>query len=127
MKVLLSWLNEFGPFADPTDNDAVEAVAADLTALGLAVEETIAIGSPVEGVVSARVVRVEQHPDAAKVRRVWVDAGDGDERHVWCGASNMSAGGGDESATPVGLSLIRRLGCIRYPSWAASDTPEACI
>ena len=52
MKVLLSWLNEFGPFADPTDNDAVEAVAADLTALGLAVEETIAIGSPVEGAVS---------------------------------------------------------------------------
>ena len=83
MKVLLSWLNEFGPFADPTDHDAVEAVAADLTALGLAVEETIAIGSPVEGVVSARVLRVEQHPDAAKVRRVWVDAGDGDERHVW--------------------------------------------
>ena len=113
MKVLLSWLNEFGPFADPTDNDAVEAVAADLTALGLAVEETIAIGSPVEGVVSARVVRVEQHPDAAKVRRVWVDAGDGDERHVWCGASNMSAGDVVPLATlgttmPNGMTIERR-------------------
>ena len=71
MKVLLSWLNEFGPFADPADNDAVEAVAADLTALGLAVEETIAIGSPVEGVVSARVLRVEQH----QMRRRFVVCG----------------------------------------------------
>ena len=41
MKVLLSWLNEFGPFADPSDAEAVEAVAADLTSLGLAVGETI--------------------------------------------------------------------------------------
>ena len=113
MKVLLSWLNEFGPFADPTDNDAVEVVAADLTALGLAVEETITIGSPVEGVVSARVLRVEQHPDAAKVRRVWVDAGDGDERHVWCGASNMAAGDVVPLATlgttmPNGMTIERR-------------------
>ena len=35
--------------------------------------------------------RLEQHPDAAKVHRVYVDAGDGVERHVWCGAFNMAA------------------------------------
>ena len=34
-------------------------------------------------------MRLEQHPDAAKVQRVYVDAGDGAERHVWCGAFNM--------------------------------------
>ena len=113
MKVLLSWLNEFGPFADPSDAEAVEAVAADLTSLGLAVEDVISVGSPVEGVVSARVLRVEQHPDAAKVRRVWVDAGDGEERHVWCGASNMSAGDVVPLATlgttmPNGMTIERR-------------------
>ena len=92
MKILLSWLNSFADFADPTDAEAVAAIAADLTSLGLAVEEVIPLGQGVDGVVSARVLRVETHPDAAKVRRVWVDAGDGVERHVWCGASNMEAG-----------------------------------
>ena len=47
------------------------------------------LGASVDGVVTARVVRLEQHPDAAKVQRVYVDAGDGVERHVWCGAFNM--------------------------------------
>lgn len=92
MKVLLSWLNEFGPFADPTSDDEVAALAADLTSLGLAVESVDRVGVAVDGVVTARVMRVETHPDAAKVRRVWVDAGDGTERHVWCGASNMAPG-----------------------------------
>ncbi len=41
---------------------------------------------------TARVVRIERHPDAAKVIRVWVDKGDGVEHHVWCGASNFAAG-----------------------------------
>ena len=92
MKVLLSWLNEFAPFADPTADDEVVALAADLTSLGLAVESVDRVGVAVDGVVTARVLRVETHPDAAKVRRVWVDAGDGVERHVWCGASNMAEG-----------------------------------
>ncbi len=92
MKILLSWLNSFADFADPADEAAVASIAADLTSLGLAVEEVIPMGLGVDGVVSARVLRVETHPDAAKVRRVWVDAGDGAERHVWCGASNMAAG-----------------------------------
>ncbi len=113
MRVLLSWLNEFGPFANPHDAAAIDALAADLTALGLAVEDVVAVGGSVAGVVSARVIRVEQHPDAAKVRRVWVDAGDGAERHVWCGASNMGAGDVVPLATlgttmPNGMTIERR-------------------
>ena len=38
MKVLLSWLNDFGPFADPENAQEVARVADDLTSLGLAVE-----------------------------------------------------------------------------------------
>lgn len=87
MKILHSWLNEFADFG----ND-VDAIAERITELGLAVESVDHVGTPVKGVVSAKVLRLEKHPDAAKVTRVYVDAGDGVERHVWCGATNMQAG-----------------------------------
>ena len=87
MKILHSWLNEFADFG--TD---IEAIAASLTKLGLAVESVEQVGLPVKGVVVAKVLRTERHPDAAKVHRVYVDAGDGVEKHVWCGAFNMQPG-----------------------------------
>ena len=52
MKIVLSWLNEFGPFANPADVDAVARVADDLTSLGLAVESVGQVDVPVDGVVS---------------------------------------------------------------------------
>ena len=87
MKYVLSWLNDLAPLGDDVDD-----LADRMTRLGLQVEEVVVAGSTVEGVVTARVVRTERHPQAAKVHRVWVDTGDGVERHVWCGAFNMSAG-----------------------------------
>ena len=95
MRIVLSWLNELAPLGDDVD-----ALAATMTDLGLAVEEIIHVGATVEGVITARVVRTERHPDAAKVHRVFVDAGDGRERHVWCGAFNMAAGDIVPLATP---------------------------
>ena len=92
MKILLSWLNEYGDFGDPTNADDVQRIADALTALGLEVDSVTTVGETVPGVVTARVLRLEQHPDAAKVQRVYVDAGDGHERHVWCGAFNMADG-----------------------------------
>jgi phenylalanyl-tRNA synthetase beta chain len=89
MKILLSWLAEYLDL--PPTLTAAE-IAEHLTSLGLAVEETISVGHSVEGVITAKVLRTEPHPDAAKVHRVYVDAGDGAERHVWCGAFNMSVG-----------------------------------
>jgi len=86
MKISLNWLGDY--LAVPDDLDAVTAA---LAAIGLPVEEVVRHGG-VPGVVTARVVRTETHPDAAKVQRVWVDAGDGVERHVWCGASNFAPG-----------------------------------
>lgn len=87
MKILHSWLREFTDIGDD-----VAAVAAALTKLGLAVEGIEQVGTAVAGVVVAKVLRTQTHPDAAKVHRVYVDAGDGRERHVWCGAFNMSVG-----------------------------------
>ena len=87
MKIVLSWLNDLAPVGD----DA-EALAAEMTQLGMQVEEILQVGATVEGVITARVVRTERHPDATKVHRVFVDSGAGPERHVWCGAFNMQPG-----------------------------------
>ncbi len=113
MKILLSWLNEYGDFGDPTDAVAVQRIADALTSLGLEVDSVDVVGDTVPGVVTARVLRLEQHPDAAKVQRVYVDAGDGIERHVWCGAFNMSEGDVVPLATlgttmPNGMTIERR-------------------
>lgn len=87
MKVVHSWLAEHVDLPDDP-----HLVADMLSDLGLAVESVDRVGGSVSGVVTARVLRTERHPDAAKVHRVFVDAGDGIERHVWCGAFNMQAG-----------------------------------
>ncbi len=95
MKVVLSWLNDIVPVGVDAP-----AIAEVMTQLGMQVEEILHVGSTVDGVITAKVLRTERHPDAAKVHRVWVDAGDGVERHVWCGAFNMQAGDVIPLATP---------------------------
>jgi phenylalanyl-tRNA synthetase beta chain len=99
MKLVLSWLDDLAPGLAPAGADP-GPLADRCTALGLQVEEVLTVGSTVAGVITAKVLRTERHPDAAKVHRVWVDAGDGAERHVWCGAFNMSAGDVIPLATP---------------------------
>jgi phenylalanyl-tRNA synthetase beta chain len=108
MKVLLSILSEMADL--PKDS---EQIATALNSLGLPVEEMMVVGTPVKGVVTAKILRTEKHPDAAKVTRCFVDAGDGNELHVWCGATNMKAGDVVALATlgtvmPQGLEIARR-------------------
>jgi phenylalanyl-tRNA synthetase beta chain len=115
MKIVLSWLRDLVPVGE----DAA-AVAADLSMLGMAVEEIVPVGAGVPGVVTARVLETERHPDAAKVHRVYVDAGDGERRHVWCGAFNMAVGDVVPLATlgttmPDGRTIERR-GILGIPS-----------
>lgn len=95
MKIVHSWLNELVAVGDDVD-----VVADIITNLGLAVESVERVGGSVAGVITAQVLRTERHPDAAKVHRVFVDAGDGVERHVWCGAFNMQPGDVIPLATP---------------------------
>jgi len=87
MKAVHSWLADHVDL--PADPEVVSHLLSDL---GLAVESVERVGASVPGVVTARVLRTERHPDAAKVHRVFVDTGDGIERHVWCGAFNMEPG-----------------------------------
>ncbi|MFK8022428.1 MAG: phenylalanine--tRNA ligase subunit beta [Ilumatobacter sp.] len=113
MKILLSWLNEYGDFGDPSVPEDVAAVADALTGLGMEVGGIDEGGDTVDGVSTARILRLESHPDAAKVQRVYVDAGDGEERHVWCGANNIAPDQIVPLATlgttmPNGMTIERR-------------------
>lgn len=109
MRIVRSWLAGYCDVKRLSD----EQLGDVMTSLGMQVESIEVIGTPVNGVVVARVLRTERHPDAAKVHRVWVDAGDGTERHVWCGAFNMKAGDLVPLATlgtkmPDGREILRR-------------------
>ena len=108
MKILLSWLRELAELPE-----SVEAIVDAMNSLGLAVEGTEHLGAPIPGVITARVVETERHPDAAKVHRVHVDPGTGQLLHVWCGAFNMKPGDVIPLATlgttmPDGREILRR-------------------
>src|SRR3984957_12965681 len=77
------------------DVDSVDAddVARRLTACGLEVESVERVGYDITGVVVAEVLEVEELTGFRKpVRYCQVSTGDGQERHVICGATNFSAG-----------------------------------
>ena len=97
MKIVDSWLRDL--VALPAEA-TVDVVADTLSDVGLACESVDRVGATVAGVITARVVKTERHPDAAKVHRVFLDIGDGTEHHVWCGAFNMQAGDVIPWATP---------------------------
>jgi len=108
MKVLLSWLREFAPI-----EGQVDALADELSSLGLAVEEIVRVGAGLDGVVVARVLACRPHPAADRIQLVDVDAGDGAALQVCCGAFNMAPGDLVPLATagttmPDGLRIERR-------------------
>jgi phenylalanyl-tRNA synthetase beta chain len=86
MKIVWSWLREFCP----TEHTAAE-LAERLTLRGVKVEEVLRPWDGVRGVVVARVVKVEDHPNSQKLTVVTVDDGAGE--HVVCaGVRNYEAG-----------------------------------
>ncbi len=96
MKIVHSWLLDLAKSLP----DDVDAIAETLSDIGLACESVDRVGATVAGVITARVIKTERHPDAAKVHRVFLDCGDGTEHHVWCGAFNMQPGDIIPWATP---------------------------
>ncbi|HEY3976545.1 MAG TPA: phenylalanine--tRNA ligase subunit beta [Streptosporangiaceae bacterium] len=92
MRVPLSWLLEYAPVGPLAEVDADE-VGRRLTACGLEVESLERVGQDITGVVTGQVLDVEELTGFRKpVRYCLVDAGDGQERHVICGATNFTAG-----------------------------------
>lgn len=69
-----------------------EELAATLTAIGLEVEELTPLGEGLDGVVVAKILSTEKHPQADKLQVCQVDAGLGAPLQIVCGAPNARAG-----------------------------------
>src|SRR5690606_40759965 len=69
-----------------------EQLVDTLTAIGLEVEELAPLGEGLDGVVVARIVSCEKHPQADRLQVCQVDAGTGAPLQIVCGAPNARAG-----------------------------------
>ena len=84
-----------------------DEVARRLTAVGLEVEAIERTGHGLAGVVVARIIASEKHPNAEKLSVTRVDAGKGEPLQVVCGAKNYQVGDMVPLAT-VGTDAARR-------------------
>jgi phenylalanyl-tRNA synthetase beta chain len=92
MRAPLSWLREY-----VTVDATVEEIAERLAISAVEVERVIDVGVPdVDGNLGrflvGRVLEVEPHPNADRLRVCHVDVGEGDSRQIVCGAWNFEAG-----------------------------------
>ncbi|MBM4131283.1 phenylalanine--tRNA ligase subunit beta, partial [bacterium] len=87
MKISLDWLGDFVNW-----DDEPERLAVRLTAAGLNVEGIEHVRREFPGVVVARVLEREKHPDADRLSLCKVDDGTGAPVQVVCGAPNARAG-----------------------------------
>jgi phenylalanyl-tRNA synthetase beta chain len=69
-----------------------EALAEALTMGGLEVESVDPVAPPFSGIVVARILSADRHPNADKLRVCRVDAGTGQELSIVCGAPNAAPG-----------------------------------
>lgn len=82
-----NWLREL--VNPPLDTDGLGHL---LTMSGLEVEEQSPVAPPFEKVVVGRIVSLEKHPDADKLRVCQVDVGQPAPLQIVCGAPNAAAG-----------------------------------
>src|SRR3546814_208567 len=87
MKFSENWLRQH-----VTTDATRDELAATLTAIGLEVEELVPLGEELDGVVVARIVSAEKHPEADRLQVCQVDAGNGTMLQIVCGAPNARAG-----------------------------------
>ena len=71
---------------------STEELSHRLTMAGLEVEEINSVAPQFSGVVVAKIVSAEQHPNADKLRVCMVDAGGSAPIQIVCGAPNAAAG-----------------------------------
>ncbi len=87
MKFSENWLRQH-----VTTGASRDELAATLTAIGLEVEALTPLGDALEGVVVARILSADKHPQADKLQVCQVDAGTGIPLQIVCGAPNARAG-----------------------------------
>lgn len=87
MKFSENWLRQHVATTASRDE-----LAATLTAIGLEVEDIAALGAQLDGVVVARIVSAQRHPEADRLQVCMVDAGGAQPVQIVCGAPNARAG-----------------------------------
>lgn len=87
MRFSLNWLKQWVP----TSLDAA-AVAERLTGAGLEVDELVAVGEGLDGVVVGEIVDCRPHPDADRLRICSVEFGGDAPATIVCGAPNARLG-----------------------------------
>ena len=94
MRLPLSWLLEYAAIdLTPDDDQGIQEMSMRLTGCGLEVESVEPVGQDIAGVVVAEVLDIEVLTGFNKpIRYCRVSTGDGQERHVICGASNFAVG-----------------------------------
>ncbi len=102
MRLPLSWLLEYAAIGlSAADAAGVQEMSRRLTGCGLEVESIEPVGHDISGVLVADVLSIEELAGFNKpIRYCQVSTGDGQERHVICGAANFSVGDRVALATP---------------------------
>ncbi|MDW8801293.1 phenylalanine--tRNA ligase subunit beta [Clostridium sp. A1-XYC3] len=87
MKVPVKWLKDY------VNIDISPKELGDrLTLSGSKVEEVVTTGDEIENVVTAKLVKIEQHPDADKLSVCFADIGEAEPIQIVTGATNMKEG-----------------------------------
>lgn len=86
MKYSLSWLKQYLK----TDKTAAE-IGEDLVSLGSDVEDILSFPQIDEKIISAKIIKIDDHPNADKLRLPTVDTGS-EELTIVCGAPNIEVG-----------------------------------
>ena len=87
MKVSLNWLNELVDLSDIE----VERIAHELTMSGLEVEAVEELKPQFSNIITARIEKIDNHPNADKLHLVTINNGSG-LKTVVCGAQNIQEG-----------------------------------
>lgn len=87
MKFSYQWLTSF-----VATGWSLEQTCAKLNDLGLEVEETTPVAGDFSGVVVGKVLTVDPHPNADKLRVTTVDVGRAEPVQIVCGAPNVRVG-----------------------------------
>jgi phenylalanyl-tRNA synthetase beta chain len=89
MFVSLNWIKEYVKLPE---NLTMDQLAYDLTMRTVEVEQVIDFGKRWDNIVVGEIKKVLPHPNADKLRICMVDTGEGEDKQIVCGGSNLEVG-----------------------------------
>lgn len=87
MKLSLNWIKRY---VDLPADLTMDKLAYDLTMCTVEVEDATSIGESLAGLVVGKILTVDRHPDADKLRVCTVDVGDAEPSVIVCGGINLA-------------------------------------